>query len=561
MCCGVAVDSRIAALGVQFRTFARFEQPVRHCSTILAAALGEDSMKYLKPAGIFTAIMVMLFCAVTAYYYHTTPLSAIVVSADDSPTGLPTSPTPNALIDHVVAHLQQVISVADSGDTTNIARQEGLGPRSVRETVVPIRALSTAPSPVFDRKWKGVDFNFCRALGTSLKAKRFLELEIIGIGSGWRLAAFLKDRPQFLARSVGSAPRLGGPCPDFEKCAADLAEQVQQVLDYSRLLNFYIKTNTEDANRQILDLYQTTVTNSSLGADDLLAWGNAFYGLGQFDQALQKYQEALEKNESFCPARIARGFLYYSRSHGSQVLADLRRAEADFRTGIACDQKNEFAHTNLCNTLLREWTNSPHPNGQLLVEARQQCEVALQIKPQFVVAAVNVGYILYRQGQREGALRYFDDLSQRYPTDSSLFVNYGFLLYREYLSTENDEMLKRAAEETLRSWKLMQSSYVAANNLGFFYYEQGDFVQAVDFWKKANALNTNDPDCLAGLALGTLKLGDPSAATKLLLRAILLDSHYRDPGYLKQNNDWSNRAASDLGEILKLISAQGSVGQ
>jgi tetratricopeptide (TPR) repeat protein len=517
-------------------------------------------MKYIKPAGIFAAAMVGLFCAVTGYYYRTTPLSAIVVSADDSATGLSTSPTPDALINHVVAHLQQMILVADSSDITSIARQEGLGPRSVRETVVPIRALSSGPSPVFDRKWNGVTFNFCRALGTSLKAKRFLELEIIGFGTAWRLAALLKDRPQFLARSVGSAPRLGGPCLDFEKCVDDLAEQAQRVLDYPRLLNFYIKTNTEDANRQILDLYQTTVTNSSLGADDLVAWGNAFYGLGQFDQALQKYQEALEKNGSFCPARIARGFLYYSRPHGSQVLADLRRAEADFRTGTACDQNNEFAHTNLCNTLLREWTNSPHPNSQLLVEAQQQCEMALQIKPQFVVAAVNIGYILYRQGQREAALRYFDDLSQRYPTDSALFLNYGFLLYREYLATGGDEMLKQATEETLRSWNLNhQSSYVAANNLGFFYYELGDFPQAVDFWRKANVLNTTDPDCIAGLALGVFKLGDPSAAVKLLSRAILLDPHYRDPAYLKQNNDWSNRAASDLGENLKLLSAPGSV--
>jgi tetratricopeptide (TPR) repeat protein len=403
-----------------------------------------------------------------------------------------------------------------------------------------------------------VSFNFCRALGTSLKAKRFLELEVISFGGGWRVAAFLKDRPKFLAQSAGSAPRSGGPCPDFEKCASDLAEQVQRVLDYPRLLNFYIKTNTEDANRQILDLYETTVPNSSVGADDLVAWGNAFYGLGQYDQALQKYQEAIEKNGSFCPARIARGFLYYSRPHGLQILADLRRAEADFRMGIMCDQKNEFAHTDLCNTLLREWTNSSSPNSRLLVEAKQQCETALQIKPRFVIAAVNLGYILYRQGEHEGALRYFDELSQRYPTDSALFVNYGFLLYREYLATASEETLKRAAEETLRSYNLNQSNHVAANNLGFFYYEQSDFTQAVDFWRKANVLNAGDPDCIAGLALGVFKLGDSEAAVKLLSRAIQLDSHYRDPTYLKQNNDWSSRAASELAEILKLVPASGS---
>ncbi len=119
-------------------------------------------------------------------------------------------------------------------------------------------------------------------------------------------------------------------------------------------------------------------------------------------------------------------------------------------------------------------------------------------------------------------------------------------------------MLKQATEETIKSWNLNQRGYVAANNLGFFYYEQGDFTQAVDFWRKANLLNTGDPDCIAGLALGVFKLEDPQAAVKLLSHAIQLDAHYRDPAYLKQNNDWSSRAASDLAEILKLVPATRS---
>lgn len=239
-------------------------------------------------------ILVAIFSAITVYYFVTTPRTAIVVSADDFPPGLSPNFTPNELINHVVAHIERIFSVAESGELTEISRREGLGPRSVEQTIVPLSALSNAPSPVFDQKWKGVNFNFCHALGTSLKAKRFLELEVFGFQpNGWRLTALLKERPQFLARPAGSAPQTGGACSDFEKCADDLAEQVQRSLDYRRLLNFYIKTNTADANRQILDLYDNAIHQKPLAADDLVAWGNAFYGLKQYDQALQKYQEAL----------------------------------------------------------------------------------------------------------------------------------------------------------------------------------------------------------------------------------------------------------------------------
>src|SRR5256714_7378797 len=354
------------------------------------------SRKKVIIAGITTAALVAVFCCVTAYYYLTTPPDSIIVITTEFPSGLPNDFTPNSLNGHIEARLKKLIEVAGSGDVNDIARQEGLGPQAVKQTLIPIRALSNSPSPIYNLKWKGVDLNFCRSLGMSLRAKSFLELGVIGVpqGGGWRLSALLKAGPNYSASSPVSAPRAGGACSDFEKCADDLTEQILQSLDYRRLLSFYIKKHTEDANRRILDLYQTTIPPTSLQADDLVAWGNAFYGLGQFDYALEKYQDALEKDSNSCPAHVARGFVYLSRPHGDQsgskirLLADLRQAERDFRKGISCDPENEFTRTSLCLTLLREWANSPEDspqhNAQVLVEAKEHCEKALEINPQFV---------------------------------------------------------------------------------------------------------------------------------------------------------------------------------
>ena len=139
------------------------------------------TVKKITIGGISTAALIALFGAITAYYYATTPASAAIVSVDDFPSGLSANFTPNALMDHVVSHLQEMISIADSPEVKDMARQEGLGPRPVRQTVIPIRSLSNAPSPVFNQKWNGVDFNFFRSLGTSLRARKFLELGVIGM--------------------------------------------------------------------------------------------------------------------------------------------------------------------------------------------------------------------------------------------------------------------------------------------------------------------------------------------------------------------------------------------
>jgi tetratricopeptide (TPR) repeat protein len=457
-------------------------------------------------------------------------------------------------MDHVVANLHKMIQHAESKDVGNEALLDGLGPRPAKEPVIPIRALANSPSPVFNVKWRGVDLNYCRKLGMSLRAKEYLELGVVGAptGEGWRLTAFRKDWMYSSANAAGSAPHNGGMCTDFELCANDLTEQILRALDSRRLLNFYIKLKTPHAARQVLELYPT-MPPDSLEADDFVAWGNAFLTLNRLDDALQKYQEALDKDPKSCSAQVARGFVYYTRSQRTQSLTDLKRAEQDFRAGVSCDPNNKYTRTTVCHTLLREWKNSKERDPRLLEEAKQQCEKALEIDPQFVRASVNLAYVLYRQKQHEASLKLFEQLSQRYPTSSVLFLNYGYLEYLEYLADKNEETLRHAATHTQQAWNLDQNSAPAANNLGFFYYELGNYAEAVNFWNKAKILTPNDSDCLAGLALGTDKLGDRQSALSHLSKAIQINPHFRNPAYLIANHDWSPRAAEELRKLIPMI--------
>jgi hypothetical protein len=68
----------------------------------------EVVMKYLKPAGILTAIGIVGFCIVLGYYYHSTPTSTIIVSAQDFPAELHPGFTQDALMNAVVGRLQEI---------------------------------------------------------------------------------------------------------------------------------------------------------------------------------------------------------------------------------------------------------------------------------------------------------------------------------------------------------------------------------------------------------------------------------------------------------------------
>ncbi len=512
------------------------------------------SRRNLTLAGVGTAVIVIGFAAATLYYYITTPAASIIVTTAEFPSGLSTSFTADSLTTQIVSRLEALIRQADADDGANESLLQGLGPRPARQTTIPIRALSNSPSPLFKYKWHGVDLNFFQQIGISLKAKDYLELSVVGLpnNGGWRLLAFLKSSPQFAPSSAGSAPQTGGACSDLENCASDLSEQILNSLDSRRLLSAYIKKKTPAAAKRIVELYKAIPANT-LDANDLVAWGNAFSTLGQNDEALQKYEEALEKNSKSCSAQVARGFVYYTRARGDELMKDLKQAEQDFRAGVACDQKNEYTRTSLCHTLLKQWLNTKNPQPQTLEEARQQCQQALDINPRFAQASVNLAYVLYRQEKYGESLDLFAKLGQRYPGNSVLFLNYGFVEYLTYLRTHDQNSLKQATEHTLKAWNLDSTSDIAATNLGFFYYEQNELTHSLEFFKKANELLHNDTETLAGLALVTEKLGNRDAALNYLSQAIQVDSNYRNPEYLMKNNNWSTLAAQDLARLVPLI--------
>ena len=168
---------------------------------------------------------------------------------------------------------------------------------------------------------------------------------------------------------------------------------------------------------------------------------------------------------------------------------------------------------------------------------------------------MNIGYVQYMSGQHQQALDYFREIGERFPTHAALFLNFGYLSYREYLDGRS-ELLQPAIDGTRRARDLDPKSWVAANNLGALYFETDKLADAIKSWDEAHRLNPNEPDVLAGLALGLFKSGQRNEAVEHYREAIRREGKLVDPEYLRQTHFWSKKAAQDVVPLIQAATSE-----
>jgi tetratricopeptide (TPR) repeat protein len=89
-------------------------------------------------------------------------------------------------------------------------------------------------------------------------------------------------------------------------------------------------------------------------------------------------------------------------------------------------------------------------------------------------------------------------------------------------------------------------SFIGNDNLGFAFFDAGEFKKAIPVFIKASQLNPNDADTLAGLAVTYDALGLTAPADETFRKAISLDKHYADYDTLMKAIIWTPQQAKKL---------------
>ena len=177
--------------------------------------------------------------------------------------------------------------------------------------------------------------------------------------------------------------------------------------------------------------------NSWVGQNNL---GLVFLEAGQIDEALEKFQKALEINPSYGEAHSNLGLALFQEGRLDEAIAHYQKA-------LAMNPKSFVTHCDLGNAFLQK--------GRVN-DAIVQYENALKIKPSYGEAHSNLGLAFLQQGQVDEAFVQYEKALEIDRKSFTAHYNLGVVLIQK---GQLDEAI-RQFQETLR----LKPDFVPAQN-------------------------------------------------------------------------------------------------
>ncbi len=196
--------------------------------------------------------------------------------------------------------------------------------------------------------------------------------------------------------------------------------------------------------QQALMSNQTTATAKSLSFEDYYKLGYTSYIQRDYEQAVEKFTEAIQQQPTYAKAYIDRGNAHYN-------LKEYEAAIADYDRALKIDPKQVKAYVNMGNSryILAEYSSSPDRNYNLAITDFNN---ALLINPQEVEAYIRRGMVRAKMAKYSGdSQEYYkqalDDFNQAINLDASRSEAYfqrGMIRYQvaQYNSNFEQEYKK-----------------------------------------------------------------------------------------------------------------------
>ncbi len=195
-------------------------------------------------------------------------------------------------------------------------------------------------------------------------------------------------------------------------------------------------------------------------------WGNVLYDQKKYDEAITKYQEAIE----FDP-KLA--FPYNNWGNALRAKGKYDEAIAKFQKAIELDPKYATAYSN--------WGLALKEQGKY-DEANAQYQKAIELDPKFALAYNNWGVALYEQKKYDEAIAKYQKAVELDPKFATAYLGWGNALYEQ---KEYDEAIAQYLRAIERDPKLAD----AYNNWGVVLQAQGKNDEAEAKFQKARELS------------------------------------------------------------------------
>jgi tetratricopeptide (TPR) repeat protein len=189
-----------------------------------------------------------------------------------------------------------------------------------------------------------------------------------------------------------------------------------------------------------------------------------------------------------------------------------RNSETLFRHTLAVTQNNAIAHVNLASTLLDQ---------NRFAEAAEQCQLALQIRPDSPEALKNLGLAFAGSGRWDEAITQYERALQINPKDDKALNSLGLALANQGKLAAAEAFFRRALESKA-------GSVEALSNLGLALALQGRMEEAMNCYQRALTINPREVKVLNNLGLALASLQRWDEALDYYRRALVLNPEYLD---------------------------------
>jgi len=190
--------------------------------------------------------------------------------------------------------------------------------------------------------------------------------------------------------------------------------------------------------------------------------------------------------------------------------------ETLWRTTITRNPNCWLAHNNLGTTLLKKQGNWG--------EAFKHYERALQLKPDYPEAHVNLGVVLANQGKLDEAVQHYERALQLRPDYADALNNLGAALAAQ-------GKLDEAIQHYERALQLSPDYADALNNLGIALAAQGNLDEAIQHYERVLQLRPDYPETHNNLGIALADQGKSNEAIQHFERALQLKPDYVEAHY------------------------------
>lgn len=219
---------------------------------------------------------------------------------------------------------------------------------------------------------------------------------------------------------------------------------------------------------------QIEATDKEFLSNQKVEEGDKLYYVGEFNEAIEIFNEAIELNPYNAMAYTHRGFTYNDLNRYEQAIADLNRA--------------------------------------------------IELDPQFELAYNNRGIAYAKCEQYERAIYDFGKTIELNPKDATTYYNRGlvYILIQQF---------DRALADYDKALRLDPDFADAYNNRGAIYYKLGRYDRAVADYSKVIALDPNHAAAYSNRGEAYNALGQYNKALSDCNKAIIIDPNYAEAYY------------------------------